>query len=327
MRTLINLVESKLLSELTVPKNYTSASVLLMQAGYRSLGYGAYGGVFQKPGANYVLKIFRNCDRAYMDFVKLAVANPNPHFPKFYGKLVRINSKYSAIRMECLDFVVKNDWRRIKTYLVLDDDDGADIDRDMLIACDLIKEYLLPKYTIDIKGSNVMYRGLTPVITDPVSMSSLTPDEMMDLCESDDDNDSLDNLPSSAAIKALIPEFVKATQAQYDKWQIIDDDDIGFQDEYAGGGICHLIADDLCSIMNSHGIYCATVSSTHEQHVYCVAQCSDGVFEVDVPYRNYETGGGFSWQRIDGITFDADYISIYRLDIDPAAFKNYVDEW
>jgi len=145
----------------------------------------------------------------------------------------------------------------------------------------------------------------------------------------DDDDEQVDfsSLPSSQAIKALIPLFVKAAQHQYDKWEMIDGDEIGFQDEYAGGGICHLIADSLSEIMNHHGIDCASVSSMNEQHVYCVAQCSDGVFEIDVPWRNYETGGGFTWKRIDGITFDADYIYIGCLSSDPSEFENYTDSY
>ncbi len=147
---------------------------------------------------------------------------------------------------------------------------------------------------------------------------------LIESIEDDEDDTQFDHLPSSAAIKALAPLLADAAQKQYDRWQVGDDEE-GFDSEYAGGGICHLIASDVASVMDAHGIVCTTVSSSHEQHVYCVAQCSDGVFEVDVPWRNYETGGGFAWKRIDGVEFDASYISIYRITSDPAEFENYID--
>jgi hypothetical protein len=143
--------------------------------------------------------------------------------------------------------------------------------------------------------------------------------------ENDENPTSFDELPDSSAIKKLLPQIVSAAQKQYDRWEIVDNDEIGFQDEFAGGGICHLIADEISGILHSAGIPCQSVSSNYEQHVYCVAQCSDGIFEIDVPYHNYETGGGFTWKRIDGIVFDESYVTVSRLDGDPASYDNYVD--
>ena len=137
----------------------------------------------------------------------------------------------------------------------------------------------------------------------------------------EDDDTRFDNLPASAAINQLRPQLVQAAQKVYDGWRQDEDDDL------AGGGICHLIADQMAHILSAAGIPVWTVSSTHEVHVYCVAQCVDGVFEVDIPWSVYERGGGYTWTKLPNIVFDQDNVSIERIDADPARIGQYVDEF
>jgi hypothetical protein len=132
----------------------------------------------------------------------------------------------------------------------------------------------------------------------------------------DDDNE---NLPSVNMAKSLIPRILIKVQETYDNW---DEEDL---DTYAGGGICHLIADDVCGILSNKGIDCTTVSCSHEQHVYVAAKFSEGVYTIDIPYHIYETGGGFSWKKISGIKFDINDVVFYRTSSDPDDFKNYID--
>jgi len=51
-------------------------------------------------------------------------------------------------------------------------------------------------------------------------------------------------------IKSLLPKLAEVSQKEYDKW---DEKNV---DEYAGGGICHFIADEICDILNSKDIDC-----------------------------------------------------------------------
>jgi hypothetical protein len=143
-----------------------------------------------------------------------------------------------------------------------------------------------------------------------------------DVYEDDDEDAEIDysDLASVQDVRALIPLLVEAAQHTYDEW---DEEDI---DTYAGGGICHLIADEFSDILNSHGINCCTVSSTFEQHVYCTIQVREGIYNVDVPYSYYETGGGFSWHKRPDIQFDESFIVIDRLSSDPSEFDAYTDE-
>lgn len=141
--------------------------------------------------------------------------------------------------------------------------------------------------------------------------------------EYDDEDDRYQHLPSSGAIAPLIPQIVEKAQAVYDRWDQSDPDN----DDLNGGGICHLIADEIASILSEASIPCATVSATDVQHVYVVAQCSDGVFEVDIPYRLYERGSMFTWTKIEGVHFEPRDVVVSMLDGNPARMSQYVEEW
>lgn len=131
-------------------------------------------------------------------------------------------------------------------------------------------------------------------------------------------------LNSIKEVEALKPKLAEVAQKEYDAWQLDDD---GFDFEVGGGGICHLIAEELVNVLYKHGIYrCQTVSSTHEQHVYVVGQFREGVYLIDVPYRYYETGGGFSWKKIPDVKFDESFINIEPLDYNPRKLKQYIDQ-
>lgn len=147
----------------------------------------------------------------------------------------------------------------------------------------------------------------------------------MTLAESIDDDEPDDSrydaLPSSKSLHALKPAMAAAAQKVYDSW--VQDED----DELNGGGICHLIAEEIAGIMSDAGIPVSTVTASDVQHVYCVGQFSNGVFEVDIPYHLYERGSMFTWTKLEGVTFSTDDISVYRLDANPARMYIYVEEW
>jgi hypothetical protein len=141
--------------------------------------------------------------------------------------------------------------------------------------------------------------------------------------DDDDDDTKYDSLPPSTAIKSYLPALAAAAQRVYDEWDQSDRDN----DELNGGGVCHLIADKMADILGSAGMRVTTQSSYHEQHVYCVGQFRDGVFEIDIPHQYYERGGGFTWYKLPNIHFTPDHVHVNLLDHDPAKMGQYVDEW
>jgi hypothetical protein len=177
------------LNEFTRPPDMDEADAVLIRAGYKHLGSGAYANVYHKQGKPYVLKVFTVFDTAYLAYVNLVQQHPNIHFPKFYGKLIRVTPKYYAIRTEYLDKYdeIADKDRSVAVigrYLFYcaqpprkqDQQEKFDVatqwmeERPSLKeACDLIAKNLLPKFNEDIHRNNVMMRGDTIVLTDPVS--------------------------------------------------------------------------------------------------------------------------------------------------------------
>lgn len=144
------------------------------------------------------------------------------------------------------------------------------------------------------------------------------------ISEDIDSEEDLDysNLPSVNDAEALRPELAKVAQVVYDEW---DEEDM---DTYAGGGICHFIADEFCSVLDSRlHVNCASVTSTHEQHVYVIGQFREGVFSIDLHHSYYETGGGFSWKKIPNVVLNPRDISFYKVSPDPSEFDEYVGDY
>jgi len=118
------------------------------------------------------------------------------------------------------------------------------------------------------------------------------------------------------------PEIARIAQSVYDSW---DESNI---DEYANGGICHLISEEVSGYLNSLGIEASTVSAAiGEQHVWTVARLSDGVYNVDIPPSVYEIGGGYSWKKIPDVKFNASDVVIERIDRNPKNFGQYVEDY
>ena len=154
-------------------------------------------------------------------------------------------------------------------------------------------------------------------------MSAVVPNESFLLRESSDGS-SL-----AQRIEALKPEIAKIGQKEYDEWAAAESRE-DFQDVYAGGGICHFIAEEIVSFLDKAipDAEAATVSSDFEQHVYVVVRSNDSIPEyneddesedetpfdmvvVDIHWSVYETGGGFTWKRIPDIEITADDVSVH----------------
>ena len=139
--------------------------------------------------------------------------------------------------------------------------------------------------------------------------------------EDEDDESRYGHLPSVTVVKALRPEIATVAQKVYDRWEQGDDDELN------GGGICHLIADEAANLLAQAHVPVATQCASDEQHVYCICQCVEGVFEVDIPHRSYERGSMFTWTKLPDVQFTPEHVTISRLDANPGRMSMYVEEW
>lgn len=125
-------------------------------------------------------------------------------------------------------------------------------------------------------------------------------------------------LPRLAAAQALADQLVAAAQREYDDW---DESDV---DTFAGGGICHLIADKLVGVLDQAGIEACSISSCHEQHVYVACQLAEGVITLDMPHWLYERGAGFTWAKLANVVFTTADLVWYCADANPNAYSAYI---
>jgi hypothetical protein len=128
--------------------------------------------------------------------------------------------------------------------------------------------------------------------------------------------------PSVKMLDPLLPEIAEAAQKIYDLW---DQDEDGYDEEHGSGGICHIIADQIVHIISAAGGDVYTVSDNFEVHVYAVAAFAEGVFTIDIPYRTYETGGGYTWTKIPNVHFTANDVVVNCIDSNPNHLPQYVE--
>jgi hypothetical protein len=129
---------------------------------------------------------------------------------------------------------------------------------------------------------------------------------------------------SISRIKNARADFASVAQKVYDEWE---QDEEGYDEELGGGGICQDIAAGISDKLNDMGYEATTVSAqTGEQHVWAIAKTDEGVVEVDISPYTYETGGGYSWRKIDNVVFDANDVIVNVIDADPEAFSEYTEE-
>ena len=152
----------------------------LESQGFKILGWGNFGVVFSNPSDPWVYKIF-SLDSGFLYYIKWVMANQqNPNVPKTKGDLIKINNNTYAVRMEKLTKINPGDEQSgdDNTLIKILDpiDTLSDIPNNKLqwIRTNYpgiysILEYIgKTKYKFDFTTANMMYRGGTLVIVDPI---------------------------------------------------------------------------------------------------------------------------------------------------------------
>lgn len=154
--------------------------------GFTAMGSGSFGTVWSHPKLQYVLKVFRATDVAYLGWVNVCIQNKNnPHFPKFIStKAFPITPEVSAIRMEKLTptrgqlmddiiyfikLTLHNETRRMSKEEIDLFNKYCNAYPQLMDAIQILKEFSYKSgFKFDIHTGNFMLRGNTLVITDPV---------------------------------------------------------------------------------------------------------------------------------------------------------------
>lgn len=145
--------------------------------GFKWVGHGEFGSVFISPKYPFALKVFRD-DSNYIRWLKFCKANPdNPYLVKTKGALIRIVDDVYAIRIEKLQSNgLATLFADAFESLVLGEESPSiqkcslhlDSDEYLKQAIDFLKPFKFQDH-LDLHAGNIMFRGVQPVIIDPLS--------------------------------------------------------------------------------------------------------------------------------------------------------------
>lgn len=110
-------------------------------------------------------------------------------------------------------------------------------------------------------------------------------------------------------LEALRPQLAAAAQAVYDDWEGEDDMTFGY------GGICDEVSQAMAGVIvgTLEGVEVDDGGQDGDDHAWLVVSDGTETVEVDIPPGVYETGGGYNWQKIEGVTIAPQHVVIERL--------------
>lgn len=146
---------------------------LLKNRGYTRVGDGAYSNVYAKGKDKRVIKVgFVNTDN-YIHFAQaVGIRNRNKHLPKIYSIRVYdvdptnpMSMPYYIVVMERLKHDSENGYGSDQFYRQFRKPTTRNLREVRKVIAQIRREY---KAFTDYSWSNVMWRGDTPVVTDPI---------------------------------------------------------------------------------------------------------------------------------------------------------------
>jgi len=110
-------------------------------------------------------------------------------------------------------------------------------------------------------------------------------------------------------LELLRPIIIAAAQRVYDTWEPDDE-----YDDFSGGGICDAISSEISSILAGAGIDSTEGGQDGDDHSFVIAYDRRFAYVVDIHHSTYESGGGYSWQKIPGVIFQPEDVQIFEVD-------------
>lgn len=123
------------------------------------------------------------------------------------------------------------------------------------------------------------------------------------------------------SIESLRPRLAEAAQEVIDSWE---QDEDGCDEEFGSGGICDSVAQAMSSVLAKiDGVDLSDGGQDGDDHAFVIVYGDKDAYAVDIPPGIYETGGGYSWRKIEGAVVRPSDVSVYevrRSDVAPDDF-------
>lgn len=129
---------------------------------------------------------------------------------------------------------------------------------------------------------------------------------------------------SEQILRGLATAIAEAANRVYADWV---QDEQGESVKYGYGGICDDVAAAICEVVDRAGVAedVRTYHISDDNHTVALVLMPDGIFEVDIPHRTYETGSFYRYRKRPDITIEADDVVVSKLTDDGSEWNAYVD--
>lgn len=120
------------------------------------------------------------------------------------------------------------------------------------------------------------------------------------------------NRPLYQQLMGLRQQMAFAAQKIYNSWE---QDEEGMDPELGGGGICDGVGHAIAGVISQSVHNAEITEGGHEgdDHSWIIVHNQQEAYGIDIPCHIYERGGGYSWQKLQGVHFSPDDISIFEV--------------
>ena len=111
----------------------------------------------------------------------------------------------------------------------------------------------------------------------------------------------------------LRSDLAQAVQLVVDEWELNED---GFSDDLGSGGVCDLVSEAMSGVIYDKIDSVEILDGGHDgdDHAWIIVVSSTEAVGVNIPPGVYETGGGYSWKKIENITVEPSDISLWEIN-------------
>ncbi len=130
------------------------------------------------------------------------------------------------------------------------------------------------------------------------------------------------NGPLYKQLMALRSRMAFAAQQIYNSWE---QDEHGMDAELGGGGICDEISRAIGDIVaqSVRNAETAEGGQPGDDHSWLIVYNQKEAYGVDITCHIYERGSGYSWQKLPGVHFSPNDISIWEVPIPEEGWEGY----
>lgn len=106
--------------------------------------------------------------------------------------------------------------------------------------------------------------------------------------------------------------MASAAQAVIDEWS---QDEEGWDEEFGAGGACDRVSGALAGVIGSlDDVEIVDGGHDGDDHAWLVVYDDEEAYSVDIPPGVYETGGGYSWTKLEDAKVSPEDVEIFKLN-------------